>query len=223
VRHWTCRRSATALVVGATLLASTSLWADADELFVGHFSKGSTAGWEEKSFEGETDYSIVETSRARVLRARCDDSASGLFRDREIDLTETPVLNWSWRVDDTYGAIDETKKAGDDYPARIYVVVESGLFGTSKRAVNYVWSSNQKVGSRWSNAYADEVTMIAVDSGSPSKGVRWRSHSRNVRRDLERALGEDVDSIDAVAVMTDCDNTDESTTAYYGDISFSKN
>lgn len=45
--------------------------------------------------------------------------------------------------------------------------------------------------------------------------------SRNVREDFKRFFDLDLDDIDAVALMTDCDNSGLKSAAYYGDIHFS--
>ncbi|MGE3150714.1 MAG: DUF3047 domain-containing protein, partial [Pseudorhodoplanes sp.] len=49
----------------------------------------------------------------------------------------------------------------------------------------------------------------------------WVSHKRNVRSDIRELFGQDITSIDAVALMTDTDNSGQRATAYYGDIWFS--
>lgn len=175
--------------------------------------------WKEKSFEGHTRYRPVEIDGKRVLRAESHGAASGWFREIRVDLTRTPVLHWRWRVAGTLGAIDETSKEGDDYAARIYVIDESAFFWRT-RAVNYVWASSRPRGATWPNAFAgDNAQMVAVRSGDAKAG-EWVEEARNVREDFRRLFGEDVDGIDAVAIMTDTDNTGRSATAWYGDIWF---
>ena len=69
-------------------------------LVVGEFSKSSLAGWERKSFKGETEYRFVfdPVKKHTVLQATSDAAASGRFYKQKIDLTSTPMLNWSWKV-----------------------------------------------------------------------------------------------------------------------------
>ena len=144
-----------------------------------------------------------------------------LFRSEvDIDLTKTPYLNWSWQVQNLFKNNDERSKDGDDYPARIYVVVSGGVFFWNTKAINYVWSSNQPVGSEWPNAFTGNAKMLAVRSGEKQLG-QWVTERRNVREDLKKFFGEDVKKIDAIAVMVDGDNTGQSATAYFGDIFFS--
>ncbi len=198
---------------------------------VADFSEGNLAGWEEKSFEGNSQYGFVDAKNAginsndlkngqQILRASTQGQASGLFKEVNIDLTKTPYLNWSWQVQNLFKNNNERSKEGDDYPARIYVVVSGGVFFWNTKAINYVWSSNQPVGSEWPNAYTGNAKMLAVRSGEKQLG-QWITERRNVREDLKIFFGKDIKKIDAIAVMVDGDNTGQSATAYFGNIFFS--
>lgn len=183
-------------------------------------SDGNLAGWESKSFSGETAYSTSEHDGQRCVQAVAQGTASGMFREMEVDLAKTPYLNWHWRVDNIYNNDGEQSKAGDDYPARIYVVKSGGALFWKTRVVSYVWSSHQPINTRWPNAYTDKAHMIAVRSGQPETG-RWLVEKRNVRDDFMQAYGKDITTIHAVAFMSDADNTGLSASACYGDIFFS--
>lgn len=220
------------LLLPAWLLAeSSSPSSRASDIKVANFSEGDLSGWEEESFKGNSQYTFVPVNRAKiagegkqelkVLKASTEGQASGLFKEVQIDLNKTPYLNWSWRVKNVFADNDERSKQGDDYPARIYVVVSGGIFFWNTRAINYVWSSNQPIGSEWPNAYTGNAKMIAVQSGEENVG-KWMHERRDVRKDLQRLFGDEFAHIDAVAVMVDGDNTGQSATAYFGDISFSE-
>ena len=193
--------------------------AAAETVQAGTFSAGDLAGWEDKSFKGQTRYELVPGPSGTVLQASTEGMASGRFRKIRVDLAKTPVLNWSWKIEAPYRDIDESTKAGDDFPVRVYVVVERGLLGLRTRALNYVWASGKPVGARWPNPFTSQAMMLAVDSGAAKAGA-WVSHKRNVRDDLRAAFGDDVTEIHAVAVMTDGDNGGRSARAWYGDIYF---
>lgn len=194
--------------------------AAAETRAVGDFTDG-LSGWEERSFAGDTQYTVVEADGRAAVRAEADGTASALYRRIEIDLEATPYLSWSWRVEGTYGPeIDETTRAGDDYPARLYVVKRGGLAFWRTRALNYVWASARPAGSRWPNAYAgDNARMLALDSGEREAG-EWVHHTRDVRADWKAAFGEEIDTLDGVAIMTDADDTGGSMRAWYADIRF---
>ena len=206
------------------LAISFQSWPE-QRLMVGDFSSGSLRGWEEKVFNGTTRYQIVELAvndkTTRVLRAESQASASGRVREISIDLTKTPVLHWSWCVEKSLDNLDEQTKSGDDYAARIYVVVSGGLAFWKTRSLNYVWASKMPVGSYWPNAYAkNNVIMVAQQSGHRNAG-QWHRQKTNIRDDFKRYFGKDIETIDAVAIMTDTDDSGQHVTAWYGDIFFS--
>ncbi len=180
---------------------------------------GDIGAWEEKVFSGETRYERVSIDGRIVLRATSRGTASGLFRKQRIDLEKTPVLQWTWRVEGTLGDIDERTREGDDYSARVYVIRSDPVFFWRTRAINYVWASTRAEGESWPNAYTDGARHIAVRTGDEHAG-RWLDERRDVRADFRTLFGEDVRYVDAVAIMSDTDNTGAAAVAYYGDITF---
>jgi len=189
---------------------------------IGTFSEGKIEDWQHKEFKGKTHYKIIQLDNKKVLKAESKASASGLFKERHIDLNKTPYLNWTWRIEDRLGNLDEQEKSGDDYAARVYVVINGGLFFWNTRAINYVWSANTAKGKIWPNAFAgNNAMMIAIRSTKDPTGT-WFSEKRNILTDLKQVYGKDYQYIDAIAIMTDTDNAKGNAVAYYGDIYFSE-
>lgn len=188
---------------------------------IGRFSAGDLAGWESRRFAGESDYRLMALQSVTVLRAQSGAAASGLVKEQRVDLRKTPFLHWRWRIDKRLAVMNERIKSGDDYAARIYVVVSGGWAFWKTRAVNYVWSASQDKGTIWPNAFAgDNAMMVALRDRDDRLGV-WYHERRNVRTDLQRLFGERIRFIDAVAIMTDTDNAGGEAESYYGDIFFS--
>jgi len=177
--------------------------------------------WEERIFSTSTEYRGVLLDGERAVRARAQGHASALYQRRRINLNRTPYLQWRWRIDKTLGPdINEHSREGDDFAARIYVVRNGGLSFWRTKVLNYVWSNSQPVGTRWTSPMAGINTqMIAVDSGDTNAG-QWQVHSRDIRADWLAAFGEEIERIDAVAIMTDTDNTGTALQAWYADIVF---
>lgn len=203
------------------LLFSLSTVQAETRIEIGQFSQGQLAGWRERSFLGHTDYRLVEQEGKTVLQARSKASASGMYREIEVDLTRTPILHWSWKTDSLIRDNDERSRDGDDYPVRIYVVFSGGLRFWRTRAINYVWSSHQPQDSEWPNAFTDNAHMITVSAGSEGLG-EWQSLQRDVLADYRRLFGSAPGRVNAVAIMTDTDNTGQQAVAWYGDIWFSE-
>jgi hypothetical protein len=207
-------------LLGATLLAVSTLAEAVEEsVMIGRFSAGDLTDWQPQSFKGETRYTFDDGSGRRTLFADSQGTASGRYREIRVDLRRTPWLNWSWRVDRVLNGVDERSKSGDDYPARVYVVVSGGAAFWKTRSLVYVWSSHQPVGATWDNAFTRNAQVMALRSGMKDAG-QWVSEKRNIRDDFRQRFGEDIDTIDAVALMTDTDNSGQSATAWYGDLYF---
>ena len=205
--------------LGAVLLLLLFAPASAATADIAVLRDGDVSAWEEKVFSGKTAYERVSIEGRTVLRATSRGSASGLFLKRRIDLEKTPILEWTWRVEGTLGDIDERTREGDDYRARVYVIRSDPVFFWRTRAVNYVWASTRTVGETWPNAYTDNARHIALQSGDERAGG-WVSERRNVRADFRVLFGKEVRYVDAVAIMSDTDNSGGAALAYYGDITF---
>jgi hypothetical protein len=57
--------------------------------------------------------------------------------------------------------------------------------------------------------------MIVAESGAAGVGA-WRSYQRNIAQDFERAFGEKPGKVLGFALMTDTDNTGETSEGFYG-------
>ena len=205
------------------VFALLSFQAVAEDLVVkiSDFSSGNLEHWDTKVFKDLTHYRIVEQNNRKVLQANSQAAASGLYRELRIDLDKTPYLNWSWRIENTLDGLNEQSKSGDDYAARVYVIVSGGFAFWRTKALNYVWSGNSPKGMSWANAFAgDNAIMLALRSREDSIGS-WVFEKRNVKADLSEFFGENIPYIDAIAIMTDTDNSKGRATAYYSEIYFS--
>ncbi|GAB4255519.1 MAG: DUF3047 domain-containing protein [Deferrisomatales bacterium] len=181
------------------------------------FEGGLRPGWEEKVFSGRTLYRVVaEADGNRVLRAESRGSASGLVYRIAFDPHEFPILTWRWKVEHVLARGDATRKDGDDYPARVYVVFPH-WFPPKSRALNYIWANRLPKGRAVPNPFWGRNVMIAVESGPEDTG-RWIVERRDLVEDYRRIFGADPPRAGAVAVMTDTDQTGEAAVAFYDDV-----
>ena len=202
---------------------------------------GAFESWQPLTFpkiDKHTRYALVDDGGVTVVRADSDAAASGLVREIEVDPAAYPILEWRWKIDGVLENGDVTRKSGDDYPARVYVTfafdperlsfLERAAFEAARlvygeyppiAAISYIWESRAPVGSIVPNPFTERVQMVVVESGLANAG-RWLDERRNLLDDYRRAFGEDPPKVSGVAIMTDTDNTGESATAWYGDITF---
>jgi len=199
--------------------AATSPEVFPEEAFPEAFPDTHLRNWKRKNFSGETHYELVEADGVRVLKGSTRGAATLLYRERDINLEKTPWIQWSWKVDAIYEGLDEQSRAGDDYPARLYVVARTGFLPWQTYALNYVWSSDSAIDTLWRNPYTKQSAMIAVQSGSGKVG-QWTQQRRNIIQDFQRAFGKSIKKINGFAVMVDGDNSGRSATAWFGNIDF---
>jgi hypothetical protein len=102
--------------------------------------------------------------------------------------------------------------------ARLFVVFDPDEFGPSTEAICYVWAANEPVGAIYPNPYFNRVGTIVVESGSHHVG-EWVAEERDFIADYWMAFGKPPETVAAVAIMVDTDNTDSKATAWFDDIS----
>lgn len=187
-----------------------------------------------------TAYRVVMWDGVMGMEARADASMSLMGRSIEVDLSQTPVLCWRWRVDRLISKADMRQKSGDDYAARVYVAfslpASSMSFATRAKlklartlygdvvpdgAINYVWDK-LPVGTWLPNAYTDRTQMKVQRSGAAQLGT-WVTERVNVAQDALSVFGplsvQDL-RLNLLAVATDTDNTGESAVAGFADLHF---
>lgn len=176
-----------------------------------------------------------------AIQARADSSMALLAREVQVDLAQTPVLCWRWRVENLISQADMFKKSGDDYPARVYVAfslpassmslavraklkLARAIYGdlVPDGAINYVWDKDNPVGTLQPNAYTDRTHMKVQRSGGLQLG-QWVMERVNVWEDAQRAFGplstQDL-RLNVLAVASDTDNTGETAVAGFADLHF---
>ncbi len=202
------------LLLSLSRLGFTS---DSKDLFAPEF----ISQWQAHRFNGATRYDFIDANPPTVLRAESQGSASGLYLMKKIDLLQTPYLNWSWRVDKPLLELAEQNKSGDDFSARVYVIIDGGWWFWRTRAISYVWSSQANIHSPWPNPYVGrKAMMIALRSGQDQPKT-WYHEKRHILQDFETIFGEHPRYIDAVAIMTDTDDSQTEALSYYRQLYFS--
>lgn len=202
------------------VLLACSPFIHAEKIMVGHFSNSSLSGWQQKEFDGRTHYALKLIDKRTVLASSSANAASGLFKEVRVNLNRNPILHWSWKIKNTLNSENERVKAGDDFTARIYVVFSDGPFFWQTKTLNYVWANQSELGEHWPNPYTSNAHMFAIQPGDAQVN-QWQTESRNVLADIQTAFGKNITEIDAIAIMTDTDQTGGSAQAWFGDIWFS--
>ena len=170
--------------------------------------------------DNKTEYSIGKNENGNFLKAIANNSGSGLGKEIIIDLNKTPYLNITWKVEKDLNGINERSKKGHDYAARVFVVKKTGATPLSNRAVNYVFSSNQDLGSNSPSPYTKK-SVDNVLATTKTNLNEWVTVKANVKEDFKKFHDLDVNELDGIAIMSDTDNSKQKSITYYQNIYFS--
>ena len=197
----------------------------ANEIKVFNFTKDELSNLEVRKVRGaenKTIYTIGSNENGNFLKAVADNAASGLGKEVKIDLNKTPFINITWKIEKDLPGIKENTKKGHDFAARVFAVKKTGATPLSNRAINYVFSSNNEIGSNSPSPY----TKKSIDNvlASTKKNLNeWVTVKANVKEDFKRFHDLDVNELDGLAIMSDTDNSKMKAIAYFQNIYFSKN
>ena len=170
--------------------------------------------------DNKTTYSVGSNENGNYLKAIADNAASGLGKEIKIDLNKTPFINITWKIEKDIPGIDETAKKGHDFAARVFVIKKTGATALSNRAVNYVFSSNQDVGSNSPSPYTKK-SVDNVLATTKTNLNEWVTVKANVKDDFKKFHNLDVNELDGIAIMSDTDNSKQKSITYYQNIYFS--
>ena len=170
--------------------------------------------------DNKTTYSVGSNDNGNYLKAIADNAASGLGKEIKIDLNKTPFINITWKIEKDIPGIDETTKKGHDFAARVFVIKKTGATALSNRAVNYVFSSNQDIGSNSRSPYTKK-SVDNVLATTKTKLNEWVTVKANVKEDFKKFHNLDVNELDGIAIMSDTYNSKQKSITYYQNIYFS--
>ena len=195
----------------------------ADELNVFDFTENELSKLQVRKVRGadnKTIYSVGSNENGNFLKSVADNAASGLGKEIKIDLNRTPFINITWKVEKDLSGIKENTKKGHDFAARVFVIKKTGATPLSNRAINYVFSSNNEVGTNYPSPYTKK-SIDNVLASTKNNLDEWITVKANVKEDFKRLHDLDVDELDGLAIMSDTDNSKMKSIAYFQNIYFS--
>ena len=173
-----------------------------------------------RGVDAKTKYTLGKNKYGNFIRSESENAASGLGKEVKVNLTKTPFLNITWKVEKDLSGINENSKKGHDYAARVFVIKKKGLTILSNRAMNYVYSSNNEINSNQPSPYTKK-SIDYVLSTTKENLNEWVTVKVNVKKHFKKFYDLDVSNIEGVAIMTDTDNSKKPAIAYYQNIYFS--
>jgi Protein of unknown function (DUF3047) len=194
--------------------------------------------WQHFALPGKTPTTF---KRERVdgrdaVNALAQSSASLLRHKVRIAPADLHQVRFSWKVPQLIDVADMALRELDDSPVRIVLAFEGDKSTWSMRntlldelsrtltgeeipyaTLMYVWCNKRAPGSVIVNPRTDRIRTIAVESGAKNLN-QWLDYERDIRADYQKAFGEPPGALTGIAIMTDSDNTQSQTNAWYGAI-----
>ena len=206
------------------VLLSLTILSHADDIKVFEFTENELSQLEVRKVRGaknNTIYTIGSNENGNFLKAVADNAASGLGKEIIIDLNKTPFINITWKIEKDLPGIQENTKKGHGFAARVFVVKKTGATPLSNRAINYVFSSNNKIGFNSPSPYTKK-SIDNVLASTKDELNEWVTVKTNVKEDFKRFHNLDVNELDGLAIMSDTDNSKMKAVAYFQNIYFSE-
>lgn len=179
--------------------------------------------------------SLVEQDGRAVLRIEADAAAGGLLHPLDLPGEQPWQLSWQWRTEQRLEQARFATREGDDYAARVYVLLDYPLaslpFLTRQKlrlartfydpdlpaaTLSYVWDNRAAPGTHARSAYSETVEMLVLRGPQAPLG-QWQEERRDLRADAIAAFGSAPRRILGVVFAADSDNTGERVESYFAE------
>jgi hypothetical protein len=216
------------LLVSLLLVASVA-WA-ADQLVIEDWStapvgtKGIPPGWQGQKWGSPAyDFTVVENDGHRVLHLTSNNEGSTISKDirGKVNLKDTPILEWRWKVVTLPLNGDARNKDTDDEAAQVYVGWPRFPEAVRSRIIGYIWDTTAPAGTIVKSEKTGTITYVVVRSGTPDLG-KWITEHRNVVDDFRKIYGERPDNPATISVSIDSNDTHSSAESFFGTVLFRK-
>ena len=186
-------------------------------------ARGIPPGWQgQKWGSPKYDFTVVAESSTKALELRSDNDSSTISKEVKVDVKQYPLLQWRWKVAALPPRGDARKSETDDEAAQLYVTFRRFPDAVRSRIIGYIWDSNAPAGAVFPSAKVGTVTFVVVRSGQADLG-KWLTETRNVYEDYTRIYGEAPgESVGAVSISSNSQNTGAHAEAFFGEILFRK-
>jgi hypothetical protein len=172
-------------------------------------------GWQLKVNRGTPDLAVIGEGNSRVLRFKSRKSSFALERGVDVDLTQYPLLTWSWKVTELPAGGDVRRPSTDDQAAQVLVAF------ADRHVLTYIWDTSAPKGS-WQNAsHFPLIHIFALVCRSGLEELnRWLPETHNVAQDYQRAFELAPARVKGIRLQINSQHTGTAAESYFGDVSF---
>ncbi len=185
--------------------------------------KGIPSGWTGESFGRQAAYEfmIEQDDSKRVLHLESRDEHSTIAKEiaGKVNLKETPILEWTWKVTTLPTGGDLRRKETTDMAAQLYVVWPRFPALLRSRIIGYVWDAATPAATIVKSQKTGTVTFVVMRSGPGDLG-KWLTERRNVAEDYVKIFGEPPDDPRVITISIDSNDTHSAAESFIGPIVF---
>ena len=172
-------------------------------------------GWQLKVNRGTPDITLIGEPSGRVLRFKSNKSSFALERGVDVDITQFPLLAWTWKVSEVPAGGDFRRSATDDQAAQVLVAF------ADRRILTYIWDSSAPKGVWQSASSIPLVRIFALVCRSGREELnQWLQETHNLGEDYRKAYGRPPVRVKGIRLQINSQHTGSSAESYFGDISF---
>lgn len=137
-----------------------------------------------------TEDKKIIASAIGVLKIFANEATGALFCEpyKNVDLRETPVMRWRWRVNKFPKGGDVRKEGKDDQAIAIYIGASDWMV---KKSISYRWETETPQGDAGDISYAGgavKVKWFCLRNRKSGKD-KWIIEERNIAKDFKKAFG----------------------------------
>ena len=173
------------------------------------------ADWTIKVKDGRPDVSVCKDEAGPCVHLRSVKASFSLERGVDVNLEETPVLSWRWKVTQLPPSGDFRRSAFDDQAAQVLVAF------ADRRVLTYIWDSNAPKGLEQSASSIPFVHIFAkVCRSGAAEANRWIDEKHNVGADYARAFGRPAPRVKGLRLQINSQHTGSLAESYFGELAF---
>jgi hypothetical protein len=197
-----------------------SLYAGDDVIILGKGKTQALAEWDKPVHFGTGSWNVVADGEDQAIKLRTETSSFALEKNIDVDLRQTPYLEWEWKVTVPPTGGDFSSPNTDDQAAQLLVVFPRTFF-ERRKVISYIWDPTSPKGTTAAAAgpiYLN-VKAIVVESGAHQIG-QWLIEKRNVVEDFRALFGEIPERAVAIRMQINSQHTKSVAEVFWRTIQF---
>jgi hypothetical protein len=176
--------------------------------------------WDKRVLSEGSNWLVVDDSGDRVIKFRSESSSLSLEKMIVVDLSQTPYLEWVWKVTVLPKGGDFTATLTDDQAGQLLVTFPKTLF-ERRKVITYLWDFTVPKGTM-----ADapgplflNIKAIVVESGDSQLG-KWVLEKRNLLEDFQALFGSTPERAIGLRIQLNSQHTHSAAEAFWKTIRF---